>query len=112
LSFGASHGVALRLDRVRSYTSTVQFEWDSSKAASNEANHGVTFKEAATVFGDPLSMLFDDPDHSAEEERALIVGMSERGRLLIVSYTERDEAVRIISARETTRGEREYYEHG
>ena len=90
----------------------MQFEWDPAKAASNEANHGVSFKEAATVFGDPLSMLFDDPDHSTDEDRALIVGMSERGRLLIVSYTERGETVRLISARETTRSEREYYENG
>jgi uncharacterized DUF497 family protein len=90
----------------------VQFEWDPAKAERNEATHGVSFKEAATVFGDPLSMLFDDPDHSDEEDRALIVGASERGRILIVSYTERGEIVRIISARETTRGEREFYENG
>lgn len=90
----------------------MQFEWDPAKAVRNEANHGVSFNEAATVFGDPLSLVFDDPDHSFDERRSLIVGQSDQHRILIVSYTERGDAVRIISARETTRRERETYENG
>jgi hypothetical protein len=90
----------------------VQFEWDPSKAARNDARHGVTFNEAATVFGDPLSLVYDDPDHSYDEQRSLLVGQSDQGRILIVAYTERGDAIRIISARETTRGERETYENG
>ena len=90
----------------------MQFEWDSSKAASNEARHGVSIHEAATVFGDPLSLDYDDPDHSVDEHRSLLVGQSDQGRVLIVTYTERGDAIRIISARETTRGERDTYENG
>ena len=88
----------------------MRFEWDENKAAANLARHGVSFGEAATVFGDPLSDTFDDPDHSAEERRFIIIGISERGRMLIVSHTDDGEVVRIISAREPTRGEREFYE--
>lgn len=76
------------------------FDWDRKKAAGNVAKHGVSFEEASTVFGDPLSDTFDDPDHSAEERRFLIVGHSESGRLLIVSHTDDGQVVRIISARE------------
>jgi uncharacterized DUF497 family protein len=90
----------------------VQFEWDPEEAAHNLTKHGVSFHEAATVFGDPLSMDFDDPDHSVDEQRALLVGQSDQGRLLIVSFTERGETIRIISARETTRRERDFYENG
>ena len=64
------------------------------------------------MFGDLLSMVFNDPDHSYDEQRALLVGMSDERRVLIVSYTERGDTIRIISARETTRGEREAYENG
>ena len=90
----------------------MDFEWDEAKAALNQVKHGVTFQEAATVFGDPLSMVFDDPDHSHDEQRALLIGMSEEHRVLIVAFTESDESIRIISARETSRTERETYEHG
>jgi uncharacterized protein len=90
----------------------VQFEWDLAKAASNEAKHGVSFSEASSVFGDPVSLVFDDPDHSWDEQRSLIVGRSELDRVLIVAYTERGEAIRLISAREVTRREREEYENG
>lgn len=58
----------------------MDFEWDEAKAALNQAKHGVTFQEAATVFGDPLSMVFDDPDHSRDEQRALLIRMSEVNR--------------------------------
>ena len=88
----------------------MRFEWDESKAAVNLAKHGVSFEEAATVFGDPLSDTFDDPDHSTEERRFVIIGMSENGRMLIVAHTDDGEVVRLISARDPTRGEREFYE--
>ncbi|HEV7843296.1 MAG TPA: BrnT family toxin [Pyrinomonadaceae bacterium] len=71
-----------------------------------------TFEEAATVFGDPLSDTFDDPDHSTEERRFIIIGTSEKGRMLIVSHTDDGEVVRLIGAREPTRGERKFYEEG
>lgn len=88
----------------------MKFDWDPKKAAGNLAKHNVSFEEAATVFGDPLSDTFDDPDHSAAERRFLIIGHSQQGRLLFVSHTADGETVRIISAREPTRGERESYE--
>lgn len=88
----------------------MRFEWDENKAALNLVKHGVSFEEAATVFGDPLSDTFNDPDHSAEEQRFIIVGMSEAGRVLIVAHTDDEEVVRIISAREMTRAERKFYE--
>ena len=88
----------------------MRFDWDKNKAASNLARHKVSFEEAATVFGNPLSDTFDDPDHSVEEQRFLIIGHSEKGKLLFVSHTDDGETVRIISAREPTRAEREAYE--
>ena len=88
----------------------MRFEWDENKAAANLARHGVSFEEAATVFGDPLSDTFNDPDHSTEERRFVIIGMSEKGKMLIVAHTDDGEVVRLISAREPTRGEREFYE--
>jgi uncharacterized DUF497 family protein len=88
----------------------MRFEWDENKAAANLEKHGVSFEEAATVFGDPISDTFDDPDHSAEERRFVIIGMSEKGKMLIVAHTDDGEIVRLISAREPTRGEREFYE--
>jgi uncharacterized protein len=90
----------------------MKFEWDDSKAVSNFSKHRVSFDEAKTVFDDPLYVDFYDPDHSDDEERYLIVGESSRGRLLIVSYTERKDSIRIISAREVTKLEREAYEEG
>ncbi len=88
----------------------MRFDWDKNKAASNLAKHKVSFEEATTVFGNPLSDTFDDPDHSAKEQRFLIIGYSEKGSLLFVSHTDDGETVRIISAREPTRTEREAYE--
>ena len=90
----------------------MEFEWDEEKNVSNIQTHGVSFEEAATVFGDPLSDTFDDPDHSAEERRFLILGTSSQGRLLIVAHTDRDDRVRIISAREMIGQERKGYEEG
>jgi uncharacterized DUF497 family protein len=90
----------------------VQFEWNIGKAERNLSKHGVSFEEAKTVFDDPLYLDFYDPDHSEDEERYLIVGESHRGRLLIVSYTERNGVMRLISSRAVTRTEREAYEEG
>ncbi len=90
----------------------MDFEWDEEKAAGNYEKHGVSFADAATAFDDPLYVDFYDPHHSSEERRYLIIGMSLEGRLLIVSYTERDDVVRLISAREVTSAERNAYEKG
>jgi uncharacterized protein len=90
----------------------MKFDWDKKKAASNLSKHGVSFDEAKTIFDDPLYIDFYDPNHSDEEERYLIIGVSSQGRLLIASYTERDESTRLISARVVTRAEREAYEEG
>jgi uncharacterized DUF497 family protein len=87
----------------------MRFEWDPRKAESNFRKHGVSFREAATVFGDPLSWTFPDPDHSDEEDRCLTLGTSQLGKLLVISHTERDDSIRIISARKTTRKERRFY---
>lgn len=87
-----------------------EFEWDARKAQENLKNHGVAFEEALTVFADPLANIFDDPDHSAEERRELIIGHSVRQRLLIVSFTDRGRRTRLIGAREATAHERRDYE--
>jgi uncharacterized DUF497 family protein len=88
----------------------MDFAWDAKKAARNLRNHRVSFKEAAAIFDDPLARTFDDPDHSLDEQRFITIGMSEQGKLLIVAHSDRGDAIRIISARETTRGERKLYE--
>jgi uncharacterized protein len=88
----------------------VQFEWDPDKAQKNFANHGVSFDEAATVFGDPLAVTIDDPDHSHDEQRFLTTGLSKSQRSIIVAHTDREGRVRIISAREVTPRERNQYE--
>ena len=88
----------------------IQFEWDNKKAKRNHRQHGVSFEEASTVFYDPLSATFDDPDHSVGELRLITVGYSSRGRLLVVSHTERVKSIRIISARPATAHERKRHE--
>lgn len=88
----------------------MEFEWDVAKAESNEKKHGVSFLEATAIFGDMLSLTFPDPDHSNEEDRFVTIGISQRQRLLIVSHTDRESRIRIISARQVTRGERKIYE--
>jgi uncharacterized DUF497 family protein len=88
----------------------VRFEWNPEKADANLSKHGVSFEEARTVFSDPMFLIFGDPDHSLAEKRFLAVGMSDRKRLLIVSYTERHTSTRLISARKVTRRERKMYE--
>lgn len=88
----------------------MSFTWDHKKGAENLKKHGIDFREAATVFDDPLSTTFPDADHSEGEQRFLIVGMSALGRILVVSHTESGNTIRIISARTATRRERKFYE--
>jgi len=88
----------------------MEFEWDKEKSEANAKKHGVSFHEAATVFGDPLAITFQDPDHSIGEYRYITFGLSQFNRLLVVSHTERKGRTRIISARLMTRKEREIYE--
>ena len=88
----------------------MDFEWDSKKAAANEQKHGVTFEEATEVFADDYSSTVADPDHSAEEERSLIFGVTTSGRSLVVSFTDRDDRIRIVNARPMTPSERRAYE--
>ena len=86
------------------------FEWDPDKARDNEQKHGVSFLEASEVFDDDYSSSVPDPDHSADEERYLIFGISKQGRYVVVSYTERGDRIRLISARQMTPRERRAYE--
>jgi uncharacterized DUF497 family protein len=88
----------------------MNFTWDNRKAASNEKKHGVSFEEAKTIFNDPLYIDFYDPDHSIGEYRYILIGQSNQGRLLFVSYMERDNVIRVISARQATQSERKSYE--
>jgi len=88
----------------------LRFEWDQRKAVLNLKNHRVSFQEATTVFRGALSIIISDPDHSESETRFIDIGLSHRGRLLVVSYTERDDGIRIISARRASRAEQKQYE--
>ncbi|MDQ7074776.1 MAG: BrnT family toxin [Gammaproteobacteria bacterium] len=88
----------------------MKFEWDKNKAQSNEKKHQVSFSEASSVFADPFELTVVDPDHSSDEYRFISIGKSRMGRLLIVSYTERElDSIRIISARSATQREQKYY---
>ena len=86
------------------------FTWDKKKAAANLRKHGVAFEEAATAFGDMLSLTTFDPGHSIDQDRFILLGASNRGKLLVVAHTEQSDTIRIISARLATRGERVIYE--
>jgi len=88
----------------------MDFEWDPEKSRSNESKHGVSFFEASEVFGDEHSSTVPDPDHSADENRYLVFGVSRSGKHLVVSYTERGDRIRLISARQMTPRERRAYE--
>jgi len=88
----------------------MQFEWDKEKAASNLKKHGVSFAEAETVFGDSLARIFDDEEHSFEEQRLKAIGYSSAGKLLRVSFTLRSNRFRIFSVRDSARRERKKYE--
>jgi len=90
----------------------VVIEWDPRKAAANLRQHAVSFHEAGSVLADPLSTTYPDPDHSTDETRQLTIGVSATGRILVVSHTERGDAVRLISARRATSRERRFYEEG
>lgn len=91
----------------------LRFSWDPRKAASNIRDHGVSFEEAVTAFGDPLSITIPDPLHSQSEDRFVLVGLSANSRLLVVVHAERgDDDIRIISARLASRRERIQYEEG
>ena len=90
----------------------MKFEWDPKKATANVKNHGVTFQQAATIFGDPLAITFDDPDHSMSENRYITFGLSLQKRLIVVSHTECGDRTRIINARLMDRKERRIYEEG
>jgi len=88
----------------------MQFEWDPRKDLANQRKHAVGFREATTVFGDPFAITFPDVEHSADEQRFLTIGASAVGRLLVVAHAERNETIRIISARPATPRERKFYE--
>jgi len=88
------------------------FEWDTRKATSNLKKHGVSFEEAATACADPLPLTIADPDHSEDEERSLLVGLSRRAHLVVVAHTESGERIRITSARLASVLERKSYEKG
>jgi uncharacterized protein len=88
----------------------VRFEWDAQKAASNLREHRVSFPDAVKVFADPLARIHADPDHSVGESREIIIGQAANGQLLLVSFVEREDSVRLISARRATRRERHEYE--
>lgn len=92
------------------YDGPGKFEWNLGKAKRNAGKHRVTFEEAVTVFRDPFSLTLPDPEHSDIEERLLLVGLSDRRRLIVVSYVERGEILRIISARTADADERRDYE--
>ena len=88
----------------------MQFEWDREKAKKNLRRHRVSFDEAVTVFYDPLSATFEDPDHSVDEERLITIGYSSYNSILVVSHVERGKIIRIISARPATAHERKRHE--
>ncbi len=88
----------------------LRFDWDPEKARLNNRRHRVTFDEAQTAFDDPHARIIDDPDHSFEEARAVLLGYTKRDRLLVVVYTERGDVIRLISARKATGKERKTYE--
>ncbi|MFN6558858.1 MAG: BrnT family toxin [Nostoc sp. ChiSLP01] len=86
------------------------FEWHEEKAKENLQKHGINFEEAKTVFNDPFSITISDPNHSVNEERYIDIGLSLRGQLLVVVYTECQFSIRIISCRRATKAERKVYE--
>ena len=88
----------------------MDFEWNSQKAGINEKKHGVSFDEASTVFGDYLSFTYPDSGHSILEERYILMGLSNKNRILVISHTKRGESIRIISARQATKREIDFYE--
>jgi uncharacterized protein len=90
----------------------MDFEWNPQKAEINSKKHGVSFEEASSVFGDMLSVTYPDPKHSINEERFIMIGLSDKQRVLVISHIYRGETVRIISARSATKLEQRFYEYG
>lgn len=90
----------------------MEFEWNTNKAAANLQKHGISFTEAATVLGDLLSVTFPDPNHSINESRFITIGLSNTGKIIILSHTDRGSRIRIISARKAARKEQRFYEEG
>lgn len=92
----------------------IKFTWDENKNEINKRKHGLSFEEASEVFGDENAILFDDPDHSIEEDRFLIIGAVKSTKICIVShcYRDNDNVIRLISAREATKNERTIYQEG
>jgi uncharacterized DUF497 family protein len=88
----------------------LQFEWDEKKAKINKRKHGITFEEATTAFADELSITIDDPLHSEDEDRLVLIGQSKAFKTLIVIHVEKRESIRIISARKATKYEQKFYE--
>ena len=88
----------------------LQFEWDEIKAQSNLRKHGISFEEATTAFGDTLSITIDDPFHSQDEDRLILIGLSEDLKTLVVVHVEKRETIRIISARKASKKEKQFYE--
>jgi uncharacterized DUF497 family protein len=88
----------------------ITFEWDQAKAKVNLAKHGVSFEQATSAFYDPLSLTIPDPMHSVGEFRFILIGVSDAGRTLVVAHSDRGQAIRIISARPTSRKEKNFYE--
>ena len=91
---------------------SLRFEWDSRKAQSNKRKHRVTFEEVSTIFGDILSITIPDPAHSIGEDRFTTIGTSANNKLIVVVHTDRDDIIRIISARKATASERRQHEQG
>jgi uncharacterized protein len=98
------------IDVCYNFAMATQFEWDPKKAKANLSKHDVSFEEASTIFDDPLFITFLDTDHSVNEERYITIGLSRRARLLMVAHAERNNRVRIISARKATKNEEKYYQ--
>ncbi|KOR31753.1 hypothetical protein TI05_11640 [Achromatium sp. WMS3] len=90
----------------------MDFEWNPQKVEINSKKHGVSFEEASSVFGDTLSVTYPDPEHSMNEERFVMIGLSSKQQVLVISHMYRGETVRIISARPATKREQRFYEHG
>jgi len=88
----------------------MEFEWNSKKARSNFNKHGISFDEASTVFEDTLATVYEDPDHSVEERRFLMIGLSSKGQLLHIAFADRGERIRIVNARKVTKKEKRLYE--
>ena len=90
---------------------STEFQWDKEKASQNVKKHGVHFEEATTAFYDTLSITIPDKEHSVDEKRFILLGLSNQGRLLVVAHTDREDKIRLISARPATSKERKYYEN-